>query len=211
MQRGLGTLLAVGALLFGVYYGLTHSRSDTQAGAQPQNADAKGTAHVVSVSGPLANLFSKQKPAPPSYHGAQNMVASDHIGNSPVGTGNSILHKTFRVAGSVDVPFEVPAHAASPQLHGAFHSYVQAGGEQSSDTTADLDFLVLNEQQHADFLSGRASEAVFSAEDAHDQEVNFNMPSTFDQPAKYFLIFRNPSDHKSTDKKVVQADFTMDF
>ena len=195
------------------YHPSTQSADAVSAPENPQYAEQKEAQQVVGVSGPLADYFKKKpteaQQAETTHSSTRARDASEHVEDSPVGTGNTILHKTFGIAKTVDVPFEVPAHAASPRLHGAFHSYVQVGATKSADPTADVDFLLLNEEQHADLLSGRDSEAVFSAADAHDQEVNFNMPSTFNKPAKYFLVFRNSS--AAQGKKVVQADFRIDF
>ena len=43
---------------------------------------------------------------------------ADLIAPSPVGTGGVILRKTFTVSSAVNFPFIIPAHAATPQLHG---------------------------------------------------------------------------------------------
>lgn len=174
-------------------------------------AEVREAQKSVTLAGPMADYLSRQESSkvetlPPVSRKAS---ASDHVGGSPVGTSNAILHQTFKVAGIVNLPFEVPAHAANPQLRGTYQSFVKHAGTQSSDTAADVEFLLLNEQQYADFLNGRSGEAVFSAEDAHNQEVNTGLPPTLDQPAKYYLIFRNNS--HDAGKKVVQADFRIDF
>jgi len=104
--------------------------------------------------------------------------------------------------------FEIPSHAATPHLHGAFRSFVQQAA-QSSDDSGNVDFLVLNQQQYADLATGRQSEALFSAESTHDQEVNLGLPVSQDQPQKYYLVFRNSSSGEG--RKLVQADFTVDF
>jgi hypothetical protein len=174
-------------------------------------AEVREAQKSVTLAGPMADYMSRQEPSkveslPPISRKAS---ASDHVGGSPVGTSNAILHQTFKVAGIVNLPFEVPAHAANPQLRGTYQSFVKHAGTQSSDTAADVEFLLLNEQQYGDFLNGRSGEAVFSAEDAHNQEVNTGLPPTLDQPAKYYLIFRNNS--HDAGKKVVQADFRIDF
>ena len=174
-------------------------------------AEVREAQKSVTLAGPMADYMSRQEPSkvetlPPISRKAS---ASDHVGGSPVGTSNTILHQTFKVAGIVNLPFEIPAHAANPQLRGTYRSFVKQAGTQSSDTAADVEFLLLNEQQYAEFLNGRSGEAVFSAEDAHNQEVNTGLPPTLDQPAKYYLIFRNNS--HDAGKKVVQADFRIDF
>jgi len=135
--------------------------------------------------------------------------ANDHIAPSPVGTGTAIVHKTFAVASTAQFLFEVPPHAASPQLHGTYHSFAKNSGVQSGDETGDIDLLLMNDQQYTDFLSGRPADVVYSVDSSHDQDVSLGLPATQDLPVRYYLVFRNsPS---SPGKKVVQADFRVDF
>jgi hypothetical protein len=49
---------------------------------------------------------------------------------------------------------------------------------------------------------------LMSVEASHDQEVNFDLPASSDQPVKYYLVFRNASGGGS---KVVHASFQVDF
>jgi len=134
--------------------------------------------------------------------------ASDHVGGSVVGTRSQVLQQTFAVAGTVDLPFEVPAHAYNPKLHGTFRSFIQSGGKPSA-TPGDIDFVLLDENQFSAYLDGQPSEAVFSTDATHDQEVNANLPPTLNHPAKYHLIFRNVL--PKSGKRVVQADFELEF
>ncbi|MFY9680626.1 MAG: hypothetical protein WA424_00335 [Candidatus Sulfotelmatobacter sp.] len=134
---------------------------------------------------------------------------SDHVAPSPVGTSTAIVHKTFAVTSTVKFPFEVPPHAASPQLHGTYHSYAKNSGAQSGDEDGDVDLLLINEQQYADFLNGNPADAVYSVDSSHDQDVSLGLPATLDQPVRYYLVFRNGS--SKAGKKVVQADFRVDF
>ena len=85
---------------------------------------------------------------------------------------------------------------------------MQAGGAASADD-ANVEFLLFSEQQFADFLSGRPGDALFSADGAHDEDVNFSLPPTYTKPAKYFLVFRNESPKPA--KRIVQADFKVEF
>ena len=120
-----------------------------------------------------------------------------------------ILHRTFHVQSMVQVTLVVPAHAATPRLRGSYASFFKQAGNSEGDPEAEIEFLVLNEQQFADFLNKRSGEATFSAEDAHAQDVNTSLPPTMDQPEKYHLIFRTNSHGPA--KKFVQADFRMEF
>lgn len=162
----------------------------------------------VELAGPIVNLLNHKNATDNDVTTVHKPAASDHVGGSVVGTSNKLLHETFAVAGIVDLPFEVPAHAYNPQLHGSFRSFLQAGG---APTTApgDVDFILLNEEQYAALLEGHPSDALFSADATHDQEVNENLPPTLNRPAKYHLIFRNVS--PKTGKEVVEADFQLDF
>lgn len=134
---------------------------------------------------------------------------SDHVALSPVGTSTAIVHKTFAVTSTAKFSFEVPPHAASPQLRGTYHSFAKPSGAQSGDENGDVDLLLINEQQYADFLNGNPADVVYSVDSSHDQDVSLGLPATLDQPVRYYLVFRNSSARAG--KKVVQADFRVDF
>jgi hypothetical protein len=135
----------------------------------------------------------------------------DRVAPSPAGTTQSILHKTFTVSTSVNFPFEIPAHASMPRLRGTYSSFTKRLSVESKDKddSANVDFLILNEDQYADFVHGHQGEALFSADSSHDQDVNVRLPASQDQPRKYYLVFRNTPGGEA--KKFVQADFTVDF
>lgn len=132
----------------------------------------------------------------------------ERVAPSPVGTTQVVLEKTFPLKSSATFPFEIPAHAVRPHLHGIFESFVgQVHG--GSDETANLDFLVLNEAQYADFSGDRPGEALFSVESSHNQAVNFDLPASLDHSVKYYLVFRSTA--SGGVKKVVEANFRVDF
>jgi hypothetical protein len=152
----------------------------------------------------VVNLACTKQPPPP----VSTAAPAEHAAPSPVGTTQSILEKTFTLKAPVTFPFEIPAHAVRPHLHGIFESFVgQVHG--ASDETANIDFLILNEEQNAAFASNRPSEVLFSVDASHNQAVNFDLPASLNHPAKYYLVFRNPEDSRSS--KVVEANFRIDF
>jgi hypothetical protein len=181
--------------------------------ALPTYAEARQAQEMITVAGPIADYMSRQKQShvetlqPTPYKAASSYHASDHIGSSPVGTSRSILHKTFGVVDIAKLPFEIPAHASNPQLRGSYRSFLAHEGPPSGEATADVEFLLLNEQQYAEFVSGHPGEALFSADAG--EEVAAGMPPTLDEPATYHLVFRNHS--RDTGKKLVQAEFRIDF
>jgi hypothetical protein len=185
-------------------------------GSIPTYSEAQEAQKMVAVSGPLADYMTKQDTTPqerPQVETLQSIAykpsASDHVGGSVVGSSTQLLHQTFRVRNAVDVPFQIPAHAATPQLRGTYRSFVKQAGADGGNKPEDVEFLVLNEEQFSSFTNGHAGEATFSAEDAHNQEVNTSLPPTLTQPAKYHLVFRNNS--RDRGKKLVEADFRIDF
>ena len=206
----------------------------------PKYAEVREAQHVVEVQGPLADYMRQNiaksettQPDEPLAAAATTTPKSQAMASaasaaagqastasaiapvslrddasgppaeSPVGTSSEILHKTFRVTGTMSLPFELPARATNPQLRGTY----SASASQGAD--ANVEFMVLNAKQYSDFLEGHGGEAVFAAEDAQAQEANVSLPPTYDQPAKYYLVFRDNS--KASGKKVVKADFRIDF
>ena len=212
--------LFMGVVLIGgyTYYQNRFSLPKTQTTEQSQEAEPKPdpqdplptTTVMGPVVSPLAEFIEKANPlqkeeAPRKPH------PSDLIAPSPVGTGTAIVHKTFAVTSTAQFLFQVPPHAASPQLHGTYHSFAKNSGVQSADQDqdGDVDLLLMNDQQYSDFLSGRPADVVYSVDSSHDQDVSLGLPATRDQPVQYYLVFRNSAN--SPGKKVVQADFRVDF
>lgn len=174
----------------------------------PLEAEAR---EMVTIEGPLAGYMKNQgQPKAAAADAPAQPVEpseSDKVGDSPVGTSNPILHKTFTVAKAANLPFDIPPHAANPQLRGTFRAFLPAGSKSGDE--ADVEFSVMNQQQYTDLLNEKPADALFSAEGSHDQEVNFTLPPTFDKPAKYYLVFQN--DTSGAGKVGVKADFRVDF
>ncbi len=218
MMKKLGWLLLGGLLVCGYSYVrenpkqkllalLKHLPQADPTKAQPAGQAASESGPNGTVVAPWIALMRGGEQSEPE-HAPGKPHPMDHIAASPVGGSNSILHKTFSVGTLAKFPFEIPSHAATPHLHGTFRSFLQQAA-QSSDDSGNVDFLVLNQQQYGELASGRRSEALFSAEATHDQEVNLGLPVSQDQPQKYYLVFRNSSNQEG--RKLVEASFTVDF
>jgi hypothetical protein len=135
------------------------------------------------------------------------VLAPVHHDLAPAPPDLSVVQKTFTLKTSLVVPFEIPAHTFRPHLHGLYTSFVgDVHGESGS--AANIDFLVLSEDQYEDFLKRRPSEALFSVEASHNQAVNFDLPASIDHAVKYYLVFRSSSGDA---KKTVEANFKVDF
>lgn len=223
MKQWLGLLVLAVAVLAGFYMWTQRQHALAPLHVAPEKTQETSNAPggkqqsepMVTVTGPLADDMLRQRPEhvetlqPIAHPATEAGDPGSGIEDSPVGTSRAILHRTFVVAEIVDVPLELPPHAATPQLRGTYHSYLQKTGDHPSDASAEVEVLVFNQKQYSDFLNGHPGEALFSAESAHDQEVNVSLPPTLDEPTKYHLVFRNTEGVAS--KKVVVADLRIDF
>ncbi len=120
----------------------------------------------------------------------------------------SVLDKTFELKTAATFSFELPAHSAQPHLHGVFESYLGKAHGPSNEA-ANVDFVIMNEEQQAQLANNRPSDALFSADESHSQSVNLDLPPTISQPVKYYLVFQNPRGSKTN--KVIAANFRVDF
>jgi hypothetical protein len=179
----------------------------------------------VGFAGPLAQMALNEKPekpeeprnvpavrgpeALPENHRTRRPHSGDSIAR-PVQTVNDVIVRaTLEVATNHNqiVTFEVPPHVVKPRLHGNYRSSVERVHGESGGA-ANVDFLVLSENQYSDFLGGRPEEALFSVDASDNHTVNFDLPASMDQPVKYYLVFVSS---KGKTKKVVEANFTVDF
>lgn len=224
MRAFFGTMMVIGILLMlgGVIWTHRHiavPEAVPEAKKENQSAEQKEAERLVTVYGPLADYMAKQnenndsdnnngdRPSTP-----REVLPSDLVGDSPVGTSSPLLHKTFTVTKPVGFSFTIPPHATGPQLIGTYQAFIPHVGRDKyspAESVADVEFLLLNEEQFADFLRGRRGEAVFWANGARQQDVAFKMPPTFSQPVKYHIVFRDTASEGSP--RVVRADFRLDF
>lgn len=193
----------------------TELKDNDLARAIAQNSDPTTIPNdqLVTVVGPLQQFMDNnndnQKPEKPAEdHTPHKPSPSDLIAPSPVGTSGIVMHKTFSVATAANFAFVIPPHAATPQLHGHYRSFAHPDGTQVGDQNADVGFLLMNEEQHGEFVNGGADDVLLSLSSSHDQDVNFALPASQNQPLKFYLVFRNAPGES---KKIVQADFTVDF
>ena len=104
----------------------------------------------------------------------------------------------------------VPPHCLHPRLHGNFKSFhLGDQGNRLNDEAANVDVLLLDEQQFNDFSHGPLDETARSAQNTHEQQIEWALPSTFDNPRKFYLVFNNANGKPKA--KVVEADFTLSF
>lgn len=174
-----------------------------------KSPEAREADEMVKMVGPLAKYVERQTNRIAGVQASPSKLhPSDRIGDSPVGTSIAILQKRFTIMAAQDFSFEIPAHAANPQLHGTYRAFAHTAGA-TRDESADVEFLLLNELQYQAVVGGQPSDALFSAPASHNQDVNFALPASSDRPVKYYLVFRNVPGGPA--RKIVHADFAVDF
>jgi hypothetical protein len=152
-----------------------------------------------------AAACTRQQPAPAP---AATTPATLERPVSLAGTSQAVLAETFTLKSEATFPFEIPAHATQPHLHGIFESHT-GDAHGPSDDRANIDFMVLNQQQQDALAGNRAAEAMFTVEASHNQAVNLDLPPSMGQPVKYYLVFHNLDG--ATTSRSVNANFRVDF
>jgi hypothetical protein len=166
---------------------------------------------TATLVGPLAELAQNQNPAPATSEQfvSREPQKIDHIALSPPAKSKNFLHSAFPVAKSAQFAFEVPSHTLNPRLNGTFVSFTTRGApDSSSDSTADIAVMLLNDHEYEDFRHGRLGNATYNLEASHNQSISWRVPSTLGMPQKYHLVFSNSG---VTKVKFVKADFTISF
>ncbi|HTW59927.1 MAG TPA: hypothetical protein VMD99_17500 [Terriglobales bacterium] len=225
MRRPLQSLMTICIVALIGYFAWTHrdkvpipvvtpsSAADRPAESHVEYAEETQARGMTTITGPLADYMMHRQAETPEQADStprtpRPATEFDRVGDSPVGTSTPLLRKTFVLANAANLAFEIPAHASSPKLRGTYRSFIQHTGTKTSEE-ANVELLLLNEQQFSDLVHQQPGDAMFSAEGAPDQEISFTLPPTLNHPVKYYLVFRN--DSGSAGKATVQSDFRIDY
>jgi hypothetical protein len=150
---------------------------------------------------------SKSQPEP---EGQEQPASVDHVVVSKPRPADNFLHKTFTVKTSQAFEFQVPPQVSRPTLHGTFESFAKnSAGDLLSNESADVDLLILTDQEFDDFSHGKQGGASYAVDPSHSQTVTYAAHPTLDQPKNYHLVFNNSPGGARI--KVVKADFTVNF
>jgi hypothetical protein len=140
----------------------------------------------------------------------ETTLAVDRLVHSSSEESKNVVHGVFSLSKYEQFAFVVPPHQSFPRLHGDFRSFTKRRDpDSSSDKTADVSLMLLNEQEFNDFLQGRPGGTTYELTPAHDQTVDWQVPHTLDQSQQYHLVFSNSGGGPKT--KFVKADFTISF
>jgi hypothetical protein len=105
--------------------------------------------------------------------------------------------------------FLIPPHQGNARLQGNFRSFTKRNDPDSSDRSADIDLVLLNDEEFNQLLHGQPQSVTYELNSAHSRIVDWWIPATRDNAKTYHLVFMNSADDTKT--KFVQADFTLTF
>ena len=164
---------------------------------------------IATVIAPL-DILKKQadtadtKPAP-----TREPQAIDHLVSIEPGKPKHLLHNVFSVNRRTQFAFTIPAHQSNAKLHGTFRSFTKRNDPDSGDRSADVDLLLLNDEEFSQFQHGEPQSVTYELNSAHNQMVDWWVPATRAEAKTYHLVFINSADDIKL--KFVQADFTLTF
>lgn len=150
---------------------------------------------------------SKQGTPKPKDEG-QEISAADHVDASELPASRNFLHKQFTVTNYSEFAFTLPPHIVNPTLRGNFRAFTKGSSGSASSKPADIDLILMNEQEFDDFVHGRPADATYEADSSPSQTLNYAVPPTHDRAQAYHLVFRNSGGSRVT---VAEADFTVSF
>lgn len=166
---------------------------------------------VATVVGPLAAWTQQATPAPPEQPLARRPSTQpiDRLVYFDAGKPKHLLHSVFSVNKRSQFVFVVPPHQSNARLCGTFRSFTNRNDPDSSDRTANLDLILLNEQEFNQSLQGQPQSVTYELNSVHNQMVDWRVPATYKDAQTYHLIFSNSESVTKT--KFVEADFTVSF
>jgi hypothetical protein len=134
----------------------------------------------------------------------------DHVSQGPKLAAMRVAHGISKLEKFEKFAFDVPPHALTPRLQGEFKSFQQgAGGARIADESADVELMVMTDEQYDAFTHKRSAESLYAIEPSHDHGVSIALPTTRSDVAHYFVVFTRSADGKNP--IWVNADLTVNF
>ncbi|PYX28812.1 MAG: hypothetical protein DMG80_15980 [Acidobacteria bacterium] len=134
----------------------------------------------------------------------------DHVSQGPKLAPQRVAHGISKLEKYQKFSFDVPPHALTPRLQGEFKSFMQgAGGARIADESADVELMVMTEDQYDAFTHKRSAESLYAIEPSHDHGVSIALPTTQADAAHYFVVFTRSTDGKTP--VWVSADLNVNF
>ncbi len=169
---------------------------------------------IATVVAPL-DVLKKQadgsdtKPGPTREQPVNEPLPIDHTVSVEPGKPKHFLHNVFSLNRRAQFALLIPAHQNNTRLHGTFRSFTRRNDPDSSDRSADIDLLLLTDEEFNQFQHGQPQSVTYELNSVHNQMIDWWIPATRAEAKTYHLVFINSADDIKI--KFVQADFTLTF
>jgi hypothetical protein len=178
----------------------------SQADRGKKNSEMKYQLTLALTTIALALLSCNKGPK----HDLNEDSSLDHVSQGPRLPPQRVTHGTSKLDKYEKFSFQVPPHALTPRLRGDFASFMQGqGGARISDESADVELLVMTEEQYDAFSHRRSAESFYAIEPSHDHGVSISLPTTQSDGVHYYVVFRRTTDGKNP--VWVTADLSVEF
>jgi hypothetical protein len=168
---------------------------------------------IATVVQPLAILKGQAKGVatkPEPEEAPAELLPVDHPVYLKSAEPRTLLQKVFPVNKYTQFAFVIPPHQGHARVHGDFQSFTKRDAPDStSDKSANVDLMLLNDQEFNEFRHGQMQSATQELDTAHNQIVDWSVPPSYDDPQQYHLVFSNSDAGAGT--KYVKASFTVTF
>jgi hypothetical protein len=146
----------------------------------------------------------------PKQEEADSSPSLDHVTQGTHLPPQQVARGLFKITNFEKFAFDVPPHVFACKLQGEFSSFIQGtGGARISNETADVELLVMTDEQFDAFQHKTSAESLYAIEPSHDHAVSISLPTTQDEPKHYVAVFRRSNDGKNV--IWVKADLKVDF
>jgi hypothetical protein len=146
----------------------------------------------------------------PKQEEKEDTSSLDHVTQGTHLPPQQVTRGLFKVTNYEKFAFDVPPHVIACKLQGEFSSFIQGtGGARISNETADVELLVMTDDQFDAFQHKTSAESLYAIEPSHDHAVSISLPSTQDEPKHYVAVFRRAGDGKNL--IWVKVDLKIDF
>ena len=150
------------------------------------------------------------KNAPRQEEDSERPSAVDHVSQPAHLTPQVVTHGLSKLQRFVKFPFDVPPHVITPRVTGEFTSFIQcAGGARIADDSANVELMIMTDEQFDAFDKKTGAESVYAIEPSHDHAVSITLPATEETPAHYYAVFRRTNEGKNL--IWVNANLTAEF
>ena len=164
---------------------------------------------IATVIVPLEILKQQARQTPYATQPKERLPIDHPVHSEAQDPQNIVPNVVFLLRHYSQVSFAIPPHQGNARLRGTFRSFTKRSDpDSSSDRTAAIDLMLLNEEEYNQLLHGQPQSVTYELGSANNQRIDWRVPTTYADSQTYHLVFGNSPGGKI---KYVEADFSISF